>query len=100
MNALLDEMATEISERASELGVTEWADEVKDWSGSVLGGAHVLSPAAWYLTDMRHEANLASPRMQGLVDDETPMEREDALNELGDMISDFIEAHHEDEGSA
>ena len=52
--------------------------------------ARNLPYRGWYLTDLRHISNLCSPRMQGFINEDTTSSREDALNELGNDIEDWI----------
>ena len=81
----------EIQEKINALGVGDWVYTLNRWEEAVDSNMSSRVAGMWYITDMRHLANLASPNMQGYITDDTPQEKQDALIELGWDIYDWIE---------
>ena len=86
----------EIKKRATALGVTEWVATLEMWEDGVVRGIESIS-SYWYWKDLRHLANLASPKIQGFLEGnehgEINMARYQALAELGSMVERWIETH-------
>ena len=78
-----------IVKRAKELGCEEWIETLNNFEDRL--NNEEPSPSNWYLTDLRHLYNLASPHRNGYMDDSMPIARYDALVELGDDIIMWLE---------
>ena len=87
---LMDGELTEIRIRAAELDVPEWAERIVHWRRQLDRGEE-WTTWGWYLTDLRHTHNIASPGFQGYLKPGITPEREEQLVLLGDMIHDYIE---------
>ena len=92
----LQEQMKEIKAMATELRVPQWAEKIEEWDQSVARGEE-WTPGTWYITDLRHLHNLASPEWQGYITPAIPYRRRDQLNELSDLIQHYIDDHFEDE---
>ena len=83
---------TDIRQKAYSLDLGTWIENLDIWEGDLQRGRE-WTPGKWYLTDMRHTHNIASPKMLGYLDEDLPKTVYDRIVELGDDILEWVEDH-------
>ena len=83
---------TYIRQKAYALDLGTWIENLDIWEGNLQMGKQ-WNAATWYLTDMRHTHNIASPKMLGYLREDLSQAVHDRIVELGDEISDWVDDH-------